>query len=370
MPLRITTDFNLTLGTLEVALNISAVLLGCLTVQTYTYFQHFTKDALPVRILMLVIWALELASHITSAKLVYALTVTDWGNVFALLNERPAALTVTFYLCSAITPLVESFYLYRIYRFAGPRVSYAVLVASGVVWARYAGWLFLSVQVLRLGLLDGRFLERWSWLMTLQLSLGAFMDALIAITIVWFLRKRTFEEVDGPSRLVTRVVRWTIQTGAIASAAFLTTLTTFVCLKNTFVWLGLLAILSKIFSNCFVASLNGRKQLQQLTTSFKNESISHTAVTSWRGRDSMRDADSFWKDSILSQDVHVDHELAAIKRQRSLTAPKPTFTATISRVDTRDVRTKAPAVFVSKEVISEYEEYEDRTLASMSGIAI
>jgi len=76
-------------------------------------------------------------------------------------------------------------------------VSYAVLVASGVVWARYAGWLFLSVQVLRLGLLDGRFLERWSWLMTLQLSLGAFMDALIAITIVWFLRKRTFEEVDG-----------------------------------------------------------------------------------------------------------------------------------------------------------------------------
>jgi len=100
----------------------------------------------------------------------------------------------------------------------------------------------------------------------------------------------------------------------------------------------------------------------------------------------MRDADSFWKDSVVvnylcfflsfmtdilqSQDAHVDHELAAIKRQRSLTAPKPTFTATISRVDTRDVRTKAPAVFVSKEVISEYEEYEDRTLASMNGIAI
>jgi hypothetical protein len=66
-----------------------------------------------------------------------------------------------------------------------------------VVWARFGAWIFLSVQVLELGILDGKFLARWSWLMILQLSLGAFMDALIAITIVFFLRRRTFEEVDG-----------------------------------------------------------------------------------------------------------------------------------------------------------------------------
>ncbi|THU79913.1 hypothetical protein K435DRAFT_972984 [Dendrothele bispora CBS 962.96] len=404
MSLKISTDLNLTLGTLEIALNVSAVLLGCLTVQTYTYFQHFTKDALAIRILMFIIWGIELASHITSAKLVYRLTVTDWGNVVALLHERPVELTATFYLCSAITPLVESFYLYRIYKFAnGSRASFAVGVGLLVVWTRYAGWLFLSVQVLRMGLLDGKFIDTWSWLMILQLTLGALMDAMIAITIVWFLRKRTFEEVDGPSRLVTRVVRWTIQTGAIASAAFITTLITFVSSKNSFIWLGLLAILSKIFSNCFVASLNGRKRLQQefTATSKLNEdvSLSTSAVAwqseaSWRGlRDSntIRE-ESFWRDSIPDA-PRSDRELSIIKKQRSLGLGLPvakgkfntTFAqaATAVQVGSRgdgdwkdvvmDIRpiARGPAgVYVSRETISEYEEFEDRSMIGNGTVGV
>ncbi|KAF5352060.1 hypothetical protein D9758_009392 [Tetrapyrgos nigripes] len=353
MVLTVTTNFDLTLGALEIAMNVSAALLGCLTVQTYAYFQSFPKDRLSIRILMFLIWGLEVASHITGSRLVYTLTVTDWGKLLKLLTEHPAELTATFYLCSAVTPMVETFYLFRIYRFAGPRVIIAVFIALFVVWARYGAWLFLSVQVLRLGILDGKFLAKWSWLMILQLSLGAFMDALIAITIVFFLRRRTFEEVDGPSKLVTRVVRWTIQTGAIASAAFLTTLTTFITLKNTFVWLALLAILSKIFSNCFVASLNGRKQLQKLTTPSRNNesySLSPTTVANWY--------ESWRRDSrgVTSQDVEMQ-----IKSQQSATTLRSPTIANNDISDAERGKVLDPIILITREVISEYQEFERYT---------
>ena len=67
---------------------------------------------------------------------------------------------------------------------------YFVIAGAVIVWVRFAGWVFLAIQVRKLGIVDGRFLEAWSWLITVQLSVGAFMDAIISSTIVYFLWQR------------------------------------------------------------------------------------------------------------------------------------------------------------------------------------
>ncbi|THU75734.1 hypothetical protein K435DRAFT_814073, partial [Dendrothele bispora CBS 962.96] len=148
--------------------------------------------------------------------------------------------------------------------------------------------------------------------------------------------------------------------------------------------------------------LNGRKRLQQefTATSKLNEdaSLSTSAVAwqseaSWRGlRDSntIRE-ESFWRDSIPDA-PRSDRELSIIKKQRSLGLGLPvakgkfnTFAqaATAVQVGSRgdgdwkdvvmDIRpiARGPAgVYVSRETISEYEEFEDRSVIGNGTVGV
>uniref|UniRef100_A0A0W0GBB7 Uncharacterized protein n=1 Tax=Moniliophthora roreri TaxID=221103 RepID=A0A0W0GBB7_MONRR len=182
-------DLNYSIGALEAAVNVSSFLLGCVTIQAYNFYRSFPNDPLAMKLLVAGVWLIELASHITGSQTVYRFTVTEWGKPLGLLIQPPA-LVATVYLTAVITPLVESFYLYRVYRFAGVKSVYFVGAGAVIVWIRFAGWVFLAVQVEKLGIVDGRFLDRWSWLVTVQLSVGASMDAIISSTIVYFLWQR------------------------------------------------------------------------------------------------------------------------------------------------------------------------------------
>ncbi|KAG7099912.1 hypothetical protein E1B28_001710 [Marasmius oreades] len=45
-------DLDLSIGAIEIALNISAFLAGCATIQTYTYYRNFPSDRLFMKVLV------------------------------------------------------------------------------------------------------------------------------------------------------------------------------------------------------------------------------------------------------------------------------------------------------------------------------
>jgi hypothetical protein len=88
--------------------------------------------------------------------------------------------------------LLQSFYIVYICDVAGRRLwtMCAAAVALIIIWLRCAGFLVIAIRV-------RRDLSILNWLLKLELASGMVMEILIALVMAWFLRKRTFEDVEG-----------------------------------------------------------------------------------------------------------------------------------------------------------------------------
>ncbi|THU87008.1 hypothetical protein K435DRAFT_970086 [Dendrothele bispora CBS 962.96] len=262
-------------GGLEVTQNIAAILLGFLTVQTYTYFQNFSRDALGIKIVAILIWALEVVSYNLGSRLIYLFTVTDWGNPAALASPISAnLLSSVLFVCATNLTLVKLFYIFRIYTLSHRRLwlTACLLLSASVVVVWYAGWMFLGVQIQhKLNTLD-----KYYWLFKLELGFGLMMEIVLATVVAYYLRQTKFPAVEGSMMLASFIVRWATYTGAITVIVSVVNITKFASDPNIFLLIGLVSILSKVYSNCLIASLNGRGELQNFSEMrSENASISH-----------------------------------------------------------------------------------------------
>ncbi|KAE9410230.1 hypothetical protein BT96DRAFT_367245 [Gymnopus androsaceus JB14] len=67
--------------------------------------------------------------------------------------------------------------------------------------------------------------------------------------------------------MVDKLILWAIETGALTSIIGIAILVCLLTMRDNFVWLALLLILPKIFSNTLLANLNSRADLRRLRNS-------------------------------------------------------------------------------------------------------
>ncbi|KAF7295490.1 hypothetical protein MIND_01088900 [Mycena indigotica] len=274
-PLR---TLNLDLGSLQIGFLASGFLFGALTVQVLIYNRKFVPtDSWPLRTLVFGIYVLELGQLGCVSHALYSITITRSGDITAMLSP-PRTVGVSFLLGSAVGPLVEAFYVSRLLRFSG-KLSVA-LVGWGLAFARWCGWVFIAVHVIITPSLS-RFIDTFGWLLAMLLGMSAVIDLAISAWIAYFLAQRrsraktSTKFVSSSSavsrlnlnsasarQLLDRVILWTLQTGVITSLSFLVTLVCYLVLGEYLIWMAVLAILTKVSSNSFLASLNARASTQ------------------------------------------------------------------------------------------------------------
>ncbi|KAJ7096477.1 hypothetical protein C8R43DRAFT_263548 [Mycena crocata] len=248
---------NPNLGALEIGFLASGFFFGVLTVQALIYNRKFAKDHWSLKLLVAVIWFFELGQLGCVAHAHYIMTITDSGNPLAILSP-PKTIGVSFLLGSAVGPLVEAFYVSRLLRFSGK--VYPAVVGWILAFLRFGAWVFLAVRVILMANLH-EFVDDYGWLFAMLLGLSAVIDLTISAWIAYFLaRRRSRNSLHNESarQLLDRVILWTLQTGVITSLSFLITLICYLLLGQYLIWLAVLAILTKVSSNCFLASLNAR----------------------------------------------------------------------------------------------------------------
>ncbi|KAJ7632927.1 hypothetical protein FB45DRAFT_518619 [Roridomyces roridus] len=247
------------LGALEIGFLCSGFFFGVLTVQVLIYNRKFSKDPLSIKLLVVAIWVFELAELGCIAHAAYRLTINESGNVLAILSP-PKTIGASFFFGSAVGPLVEAFYVSRLLRFSGK--IYPALLGWLLAFARFGGWVFLSAHVIVMESV-AQFVHDFGWLFAALLGMSAVVDLVISAWIAYFLacrRSQSAAQGEGESarQLLNRVILWTLQTGVITSLSFLGTLICYLLLGQYMIWLAVLAILTKVSSNCFLASLNAR----------------------------------------------------------------------------------------------------------------
>ncbi|KAF8958190.1 hypothetical protein BDZ97DRAFT_1923931 [Flammula alnicola] len=236
-------------------------------------------DRLGLKLLVSALLFLESAHSFTASQTIYYDTVTKWKSAKA--NSYPLSTTVM--IETLITIIVQvldvfkdlleitaadklqSFFSLRIYRLSG-RFTISIACFS-LAFLRFLGGTVVTAEIYKdvpnnpngIG-----YVLQWGWLITASLALGVAADVLIAISMLYYLRKLASPtNLKSTTQIINRLVRWSLQTGLITSVGSITVIISFQAMGNM-VWFGLYVILAKLYSNSLLVSLNARPRKRRV----------------------------------------------------------------------------------------------------------
>ncbi|KZP10132.1 hypothetical protein FIBSPDRAFT_852030 [Athelia psychrophila] len=216
---------NSTVGAVEIGMLLGSFLFGLVTCQTYVYYQKFPKDAVLFKLLVAVIWVLELSHTIANSDYLYTMTVINYANPIGV-TEAPTSLGVGI-LCSAfIGPLVQAWFAYRVLKFSG---SFYIPVLCWFLSAmRCASTISVAVEALQGGNVAA-FEHTYRWLLIFILAIGAAVDILIAASLCYYFRQHG-KRSGVYAKTMNQLMLWTIETGLLTSV---TAVSMLVCVSPT-----------------------------------------------------------------------------------------------------------------------------------------
>ncbi|KAF7350340.1 hypothetical protein MVEN_01338700 [Mycena venus] len=232
-------NLNSTLGAFQIGVLASYVLLGVVTAQTLVAF----------------IWVCEVAATICFAHTIYIYMISDYT-----LSRLPPSLGVATFFESIVEACVQGFFAYRIYAFA--KTIYIPILIWIMTLLQLLGCTVTFIRTLRMAAMQ-RFEVDLQWLLLSIWSLISANDILITVSLVTVLiTQRTYAQKKTVT-LVNKLIVWTIVLVVSADLNVSHSLK-FLAMKDNFIWLALIAVESKIYSNSFLATLNSRTTLRAL----------------------------------------------------------------------------------------------------------
>ncbi|KAJ7112535.1 hypothetical protein C8R44DRAFT_882302 [Mycena epipterygia] len=265
-----------TVGALEIGVLFAIFCFGVLTVQVYLYFSAYPSDPCGFKLLVALVWLLDLGHTIAISHLVFTVTVTQYGDP-ALLVVPPKSLDAVILLSGLIGPLEQGWFTYRLYRFT--KTLPLPIICAILALLRVAGSTALFAVSLKGATIQDYDLHV-QWLIEAVVIVGAAVDVILAVSLCYYLsfwRKGGFERM---SKLVHQLMTWTIETGALTTAGALCLLLTFLTMKDNYIYLGFFVMMAKLFSNSLLFSLNARERFARICAEARNTaSVTHLTNT-------------------------------------------------------------------------------------------
>ncbi|KAF9010320.1 hypothetical protein BDZ89DRAFT_511250 [Hymenopellis radicata] len=233
----------------------SYCLYGVLVVQMYMYTETFPKDRLGLKIF---VWSMFLVETIFTIFMnigAWNQYGPGWGDVETLLfldwSWKPLA-----ELNAILAGMAQTFYVWRIYRLTKSIWLPVLIQAVSLMQITFAFYFSIAVFV-RGSAIDKLF--ELSPEISVWLSGSAACDVLITTSLVWILsRRRNSSNFERTTSLISKLIRFTVETGAVTTAGALLELVLWLsCNQYNFHFIMFL-VLGKLYSNVLMATLNSR----------------------------------------------------------------------------------------------------------------
>ncbi|KAF8147697.1 hypothetical protein B0H34DRAFT_279842 [Crassisporium funariophilum] len=292
----------------------ASILFGITSLQTYWYYHAYRNDSLLHKISVAVLWTLDAFHLALTIHAVYVYMVTGFGHLPGLLHivwsiKLQVSVNVIIIL------MVHSLYAVRVWLLGGYHrgvLGYLVasVVAGGFVIGIVLAYIIYTVDTY----IE---LEKISWVITAALGISTTIDFVIAAAMCYYLRKSK----GGLTRLNSRIstiIQYTLSSGLFTSACSLSAMFSYILLPNTFVFLALEFLLTKLYVGSFLAMLNARERKGAQGTSYEDTSVG----MSWQHHLKLQTTSSFWSptpNSPTSTDGHTAQTETTTK------PPPPTF---------------------------------------------
>ncbi|KAI0771406.1 hypothetical protein BC629DRAFT_1641490, partial [Irpex lacteus] len=245
-----------TYGATFVGFGASAALFGVLCAQTYTYLRRYPLDKIWYKALVLTgaSRVLEASHQALIGHAAYYYSISNWGNTSVLLYAPSGeCFAMRVWRCTYTAAISKQSLTFH----SSQRRQYLWLckiltpseriVAASIYTAK--GDLQLSSLLL---------VHQLKVVGSLSLILGVTTDCFTAAALCWFLRSlRTGYKKDDS--LVNQLTLYAINTGVLTSVVSLATMILYNLMPGNFIFMGCYFVLSKLYANSFLATLNTRR---------------------------------------------------------------------------------------------------------------
>ncbi|KAH7909906.1 hypothetical protein BJ138DRAFT_1154179 [Hygrophoropsis aurantiaca] len=250
-----TINVSVLIGPIELGATVAAFLFGCSVVQGYVYYSTFINDSWVFKALVALVLLLETAQVMSAVSCMWSLTVASYGNPLALAVFPPGADLVILFSCLG-GAVVHTFFIYRLTMLSKSRVL-PVLCAIFAIITHVCGLIVTGNAFRMTNLVD--YESTQFRLITMALVGEAVCDMAITMGLLYHLsgyrRKSGFVRTV---RRIDRLILWTLETGLITGLTSILVIVFFLTMRQTFIWTGIYAYFSCIYTNSLLASLNNR----------------------------------------------------------------------------------------------------------------
>jgi len=248
-------DLNSTVGALLLGTLFTAVGFGITTMQTYMYMGRFPNDPKLIHYTVWTLLCLDIFHVSLTWHMIYWYLIINYDNPRSL-DFSVWSFDITVVITAIVTVVAHCFYARRVYILGNRKwlipAIILILSAMRLIFGTYVTIRIFQIKVLAL---------LWPEIgveVGVGLGSGTAADLLITFTLVWYLRGHKGFNVRTDN-LVDRITFWTVNNGVLTSTVGLVVVITMVAMPDNMIYLSFHVILSKLYANALLATLNFRK---------------------------------------------------------------------------------------------------------------
>jgi len=239
-------------GPLLIGVFLNTILYGVLLVQMFIYYQSFKREASWIRYFVLYLFIVETLNTCFDIMLIYEPLITRYATTRAL-TIAPMMLKADGVVTVAISTPVQIFIAWRIKIISQSTLLTALISFFAI--CSFVGGVATTVAV-SVAPEFARFQE-FEWTIITWLVGSAVADVFITGSLVWSLYNRK-TGVAGSDDIINKIMRLSIQTGAITTIAAITDIILWRLLPHTTLNFIPDFPLSKLYTNSLLSTFNAR----------------------------------------------------------------------------------------------------------------
>ncbi|KAH7909060.1 hypothetical protein BJ138DRAFT_1181297 [Hygrophoropsis aurantiaca] len=252
-------DVPATYGALLLGGMIAAGLSGIVTVQSFLYLKLYPDDSPRTKATVAAIWVLDSAHTGLVCASIWIYLIANFGDT-SKIDMIPGSVAMTVALTAILTFIVHCFYAHRIHKLS--HHDWRITIPLGIfAFLRLCSATVTTAEMIHMDTFSG-FKAHFRWVFTLGLALSSLVDVLIALFLCVSLR-RNRKASSSMDRVVNSVILYTLENGSLTSAATIVSMICWLAMPNNLIFMGLHFVISKLYANSLLATLNSRKQLQK-----------------------------------------------------------------------------------------------------------
>ncbi|KAJ8580165.1 hypothetical protein M405DRAFT_886223 [Rhizopogon salebrosus TDB-379] len=176
------------------------------------------------------------------------------------INDIPDTVAMTIALTAILTFIVHCFFAHRIHKLSHSdwRITAIILIFA---FLRLCAASVTTAEMIHLTTFS-EFRQQFRWVFTLGLALSSFVDILIAVFLCYSLQT-TRKASSSMDYVINSVILYTLENNSLTSAATVISMVCWLAMPNNLIFMGLHFVISKLYANSLLATLNARKQFQR-----------------------------------------------------------------------------------------------------------